>query len=60
MEIKMKRKPDEKEQTKNALAGEMLELDDDALSQVSGAGNPFEDHPRVSTTLIDNDMRSNG
>lgn len=61
MEIKMKREPDEKEQTKNALADEMLELDDDTLSQTSGgAGNPFADLPRVPTKLIDDDLRSNG
>ena len=34
-------------------------LYEDALEQVNGAGNPFEDIPRVPTQPIDDDLRDN-
>lgn len=34
-------------------------LSNDQLDQVNGAGNPFEDIPRVPTQNIDDDLRNN-
>ena len=34
------------------------ELSESTLDQVNGAGNPFEDVPRVPTQPIDDDLRN--
>ena len=38
----------------------MEELDENALSEVGGAGNPFGNVPRVPTQKIDSKVRNNG
>ena len=60
MKIKKNRESEKQAQAQNALADVMQELDDDALNQVSGAGNPFANVPRVPTQPIDDDLRGNG
>ena len=35
-------------------------LSDDVLDQVTGAGNPFENIPRVPTQPIDDELRQDG
>lgn len=45
-----------KNQGQQAAQG-IEELAEDALDQVSGAGNPFEDIPRVPTQPIDDELR---
>ena len=44
------------DETKNA----MEELGDEALGAVSGAGDPFASHPRVSTKQINDSVRNKG
>lgn len=48
------------EQANQALNSVMQELDDDALNQVTGAGNPFGDVPRPDPEPIDPEVRENG
>ena len=36
------------------------ELSDDVMDQVSGAGDPFKDIPRVPTNSIDDALRQKG
>ena len=48
-----------------ALAKEAAEpvieaLPDDLLDQITGAGNPFENIPRVPTQPIDEELRKDG
>ena len=38
----------------------MQELDDEVLDTLSGAGNPFASHPRVSTHRINKSVRNRG
>lgn len=38
----------------------MQELGDDVLNTISGAGDPFASHPRVSTKGIDSSLRNKG
>jgi len=38
----------------------MQELGDDELNTISGAGDPFASHPRVSTKKIDSNLRNKG
>lgn len=45
------------EQENNAVADEMEELDEDTVSQFSGAGNPFANAARVSLHEITEDLR---
>lgn len=40
------------DQAKKALGAVMQELDDEELEQVSGAGDAYEDFPRVPTQPI--------
>ncbi len=39
---------------------EITELPDDVLENVTGAGNPFENVPRVPTQSLDDNLRENG
>ena len=48
------------ENAAEALPGEMVEVDLDELDDISGAGNPFGNVPRVPTQPIDEDLRGNG
>ena len=48
----LKKANDAVDQAKTALNSVMQELDDDELDQVSGAGDSFEDFPRVPTQPI--------
>ncbi len=48
---------DLKAQVQEAEKG-IRELSEDKLDQVSGAGNPFEDIPRVPTQPIDDELRN--
>ena len=48
-----------KEQEKKIPDG-MQELDDGAMDQISGAGNPFANTARVPTQKIDSKVRNNG
>ena len=48
-----------KEQEKKA-DDVMQELDDEAMDQVSGAGNPFANAARVPTQKIDSKLRNDG
>ncbi len=50
----MNDKKKKEEQLDNIKA---MELTDEQLDQVSGAGNPFEDIPRVPTNPIDDELR---
>ena len=47
-------------QANKAADDVMQELDESTLDQVSGAGNPFANLPRVPTQSIDSDLRSKG
>lgn len=47
-------------QANEALDNVMQELDDAELGEVSGAGDPFESRPRVSTKPIDGSVRNKG
>ena len=49
-----------KKETENKKAEKMQELDDEAMDQVSGAGNPFANAARVPTQKIDSTVRKNG
>jgi len=40
--------------------GAMEELGDEELGSVSGAGDPFANHPRVSNKNINDTVRKNG
>ena len=42
-----------------AVLDEAKELGMDDIDQVSGAGNPFEDVPRVPLKPIDDELRKN-
>ncbi len=59
MKIKKNRENEKQEKALDALAEGMQELDDETISQVSGAGNPF-DRPRMGNQPIDDDLRGNG
>ena len=55
------RKSDEiKNKAAEAPEEEMQELDEGDLDQVSGAGNPFGNRPRMGYQDIDDDLRNNG
>ena len=45
------------EQVRGAAETIAEALPEDALEQVAGAGNPFENSPRVPTAGIDEDLR---
>ena len=47
-------------QVKEAEGKTMQELDDDALDEVTGAGNPFANVSRVPTQKIDSTLRNKG
>ena len=49
-------KKDEKEK-KEIFQETVQELSSDELDTVSGAGNPFEDVPRVPSSPLDSDLR---
>ena len=52
---------DEKLNELKKTAEETLEkLGDDVLNAVTGAGNPFEEEPRVPTQPIDDELRDKG
>ena len=49
------------EKKKKDLAGEKtVKLTKDTLDQVSGAGDPFGDEPRVPENPIDDELRKDG
>ena len=56
----LKQAQDAAEQTEKKLENGMQELDDDALDEIAGAGNPFANVPRVPTQSIDSNLRNNG
>lgn len=58
--MKLKKNRETEKQALDALTEGMQELDDETMHQVSGAGNPFGDVPRVPTKPIDDDLRGNG
>ena len=45
------------EKVKDAAEKVMEAVPDEVLEQVAGAGNPFENIPRVPTQPIDSDLR---
>ncbi len=47
-------------QADKALNDVMQELDLDELDDITGAGNPFGNLPRVPTQPIDDDLRNRG
>ena len=47
-------------QAVDKTAGEMKELGDKELDKLSGAGDPFANHPRVSNKKINGTVRKNG
>lgn len=53
-------KAQEAAQTDEEKNDAMQELDDDVLDTLSGAGNPFASHPRVSTHRINKSVRNRG
>lgn len=59
--MKIKKNPDPQKQAKaiEAPDEEMQDLDLETMSQMSGAGNPF-DRPRMGFQPIDDDLRGNG
>ena len=48
------------EKVKGAAEQAMEAIPDDLLDQASGAGNPFDNVPRVPTQPIDDDLRQDG
>lgn len=46
------------EKVKNAAEKVMEAIPDDVLEKVTGAGNPFDNVPRVPTQPIDDDLRN--
>ena len=48
------------EAKKEEIQETMEKLGDDVLGAVTGAGNPFEEEPRVPTQPIDDDLREKG
>ena len=48
------------EQENKTRSSAMQELDDAALDEIAGAGNPFANIPRVPTQSIDDKLRNNG
>lgn len=54
--LKRNKEKDLNEQVRQEKQG-LEELSEDILDQINGAGNPFEDIPRVPTQPIDNDLR---
>lgn len=51
---------DKKPDKKVVLEDEVVELTTEALEQVSGGGNPFDDVPRVPEQPIDPELREKG
>ena len=47
-------------QAQEAKDASMQELGDEELGEVSGAGDPFANRPRVSTKNINSSVRNNG
>lgn len=47
-------------QAKEEKNGAMQEIGDEELGEVSGAGDPFANHPRVSNQKIDSNLRNKG
>ncbi len=60
MKFKKNREPIDKPQTKAPDDDVLQELDADDMTQISGAGNPFAERPRVGLQSIDEDLRNNG
>ena len=57
---RLKRAQDAVTQANEEIDSVMQELDDDTLQELSGAGDPFADRPRVSTKSIDSSLRNRG
>lgn len=55
-----KQAQDAAKQENKAKNSAMEELDDAALDEIAGAGNPFANIPRVPTQPIDDNLRNNG
>ena len=49
-----------KEKKKSLTEEETVNLTKDTLDQVSGAGDPFAEEPRVPENPIDDDLRKKG
>ena len=49
-----------KEKKKSLTEEETVKLTKDTLDQVSGAGDPFGDEPRVPENPIDDELRKDG
>ena len=47
-------------QAKEEKNGAMQEIGDEELGEVSGAGDPFANHPRVPNQKIDSNLRNKG
>lgn len=47
-------------ENKEVIENEVKELNEDEIEQVAGAGNPFEDIPRVPLQPIDDKLRNKG
>ena len=60
MKNKKNNEIENKAKTADAPEEEMQELDEGDLEQVSGAGNPFGNRPRMGYQDIDDDLRNNG
>ena len=57
---RLKKVQDTVTQANKEIDSVMQELDDDVLNNLSGAGDPFADRPRVSTKPIDSSLRDRG
>ena len=53
----LEKKKEELKETLQQAEQKVEELSEDLLAQVNGAGNPFEDIPRVPTQPIDDKLR---
>ena len=60
MKLKKEKNLERDQQAKTAENKAMQELDDDALEEVTGAGNPFANIARVPTQSIDSNLRNKG
>ena len=60
MKLKKEKNLENENKAKAAENTTMKELDDDALEEVTGAGNPFANISRVPTQRIDSNLRNKG
>ena len=55
----LKKKKEEGKEKMQQMEQQVEELKEEQLKKVNGAGNPFEDIPRVPTQPIDEELREN-